>query len=170
MAHFTKQERFERLLAFRKEWDDLHKLDQDQVAPQFIYWAFERIRGILRKHGQEGGDDSAPVSKTRWQLLGRTVCIGAWKRTKQYMSDAHYNLTLVYFPYEVARVRLPLGLPQGVVANKEIPDDFKQQLLKALPAMQKYRLDAAASYLEKWLTGTLELEPLLDVSAFLDGV
>lgn len=86
------------------------------------------------------------------------------------MSDAHYNLTLVYFPYEVARVRLPLGLPQGVVANKEIPDDFKQQLLKALPAMQKYRLDAAASYLEKWLTGTLELEPLLDVSAFLDGV
>lgn len=38
MAHFTKQERFERLLAFRKEWDDLHKLDQDQVAPQFIYW------------------------------------------------------------------------------------------------------------------------------------
>lgn len=31
------------------------------------------------------------------------------------MEDAHYLYSAVYFPFAVAQVRLPLGLPAGVV-------------------------------------------------------
>lgn len=34
-------------------------------------------------------------------------------RTKQFMADSKYLTTDVYFPFEVAKVRLPLGLPAG---------------------------------------------------------
>ncbi|CAK9062218.1 unnamed protein product, partial [Durusdinium trenchii] len=250
--------------------------------------AFERIRRILRRHGQEGGDDDSAVSKTQWEILGKAVCVGAWKLlavvmlfrqsisdflkkgipaaqsrdsdtsrariisflrqlyesvaetlpdvrddsyefdnasvvldipelsdpyaeamsqksqdikpmadssvrggkrkirkkkrsvvisserkaeedrylpTKHFMADTDYNFSAVYFPYEVARVRLPLGLPTGVAPRKEIPEDFKQQLLKAMPGMRKYGLESAAIYLEQWLQDSLPLEPLLDISA-----
>ena len=30
------------------------------------------------------------------------------------MADSDYTFNLVYYPYEVARVRLPLGLPAGL--------------------------------------------------------
>ena len=81
------------------------------------------------------------------------------------MAGTDYNFSAVYFPYEVARVRLPLGLPTGVAPRKEIPEDFKQQLLKAMPGMRKYGLESAAIYLEQWLQDSLPLEPLLDISA-----
>ena len=38
-------------------------------------------------------------------------------RTKHNMADSQYTYNLVYYPYEVARVRLPMGLPAGGVAR-----------------------------------------------------
>jgi hypothetical protein len=33
------------------------------------------------------------------------------------MADSQYTYNLVYYPYEVARVRLPMGLPAGGVVR-----------------------------------------------------
>ncbi|CAK9054939.1 FO synthase subunit 1, partial [Durusdinium trenchii] len=86
-------------------------------------------------------------------------------RCKQYMADTNFNFCATYFPREVARARLPLGLPAGVADRNPISDEFKQQLLKHLPVMRTYKLHEAAVYLEGWVLGTLELEPLLNVKA-----
>lgn len=55
--------------------------------------------------------------------------------------------------------------PSGVADRNPISDEFKQQLLKHLPVMRTYKLHEAAVYLEGWVLGTLELEPLLNVKA-----
>ena len=38
-----------------------------------------------------------------------------------------------------------------------------------IPVMRGYKLHRAADHLEKWCLGTLDLQPLLDVSAKLGG-
>eukprot|EP00435_Cladocopium_sp_Y103_P026275 s1851_g6.t1 len=87
-------------------------------------------------------------------------------RTKNNMADLDYTFNLVYFPYEVARVRLPLGLPAGVAPKNPVSADLKKDVLnKYLPVMRQYGMDSAADYLEQWVQGTLPLEPLADVSA-----
>ena len=83
------------------------------------------------------------------------------------MADSNYNLAAVYLPYQVAKVRLPLGLPAGVAARNTIAEDFKQQILKHLPIMRSYGLTDAADYMESWVLGTMPLEPLLEVRATL---
>ena len=61
----------------------------------------------------------------------------------------------------------PLTL-SGLAPRNTTPRDFKNDVLqKYVPVMQQYGMIAAADYLTHWVSGTLVLEPLLDVSAFL---
>lgn len=56
----------------------------------------------------------------------------------------------------------------GLAPRNPIPADFKNELRsKYLPVMLQYGMDAAVEYLTQWVDGTLQLQPLLDVSAFL---
>ena len=127
-----------------------------------------------------------------------TYCISFYVefvRTKQFMADSKYGLSAIYYPHEVAKVRLPLGLPAGqeilkhslfssdslrnfkqgllttllagVAARNELTLDFKKEVQKHLPAMQELNLHAAADYMQAWITDALPLQPLLDVSAHL---
>ncbi|CAJ1416780.1 unnamed protein product [Effrenium voratum] len=64
MALFSHGSDFAELKAFRNEWAELHKLDQDVVA-------FDRIRTIWRERGS---------GKATWKFLGHKVCARAWKR------------------------------------------------------------------------------------------
>ena len=63
---FRVKSRFEELFEFRKEWVELHKLDQDTLL-------FERMKEILLRP-----DDAEVV--TQWVILGVNVCLKAWKR------------------------------------------------------------------------------------------
>ena len=50
-----------------------------------------------------------------------------------------------------------------------LPADFKKDVLnKYYPVIREYGVIEAAEYLKDWVSGTLPLEPLLDVTAFLD--
>lgn len=111
------------------------------------------------------------------------------------MADSKYGLSAIYYPYEVAKVRLPLGLPAGqeilkhslfssdslrnfkqgllttllagVAARNELTLDFKKEAQKHLPAMRELNLHEGADYLLAWITDALPLQPLLEVSAHL---
>lgn len=61
---------FERLAEFRKEWTNLHKLDQDRLI-------FDRVKGILTL---EAGVEEADAPSTQWSILGVRVCLKAFKR------------------------------------------------------------------------------------------
>lgn len=58
-------------------------------------------------------------------------------------------------------------LLQGLSDRNPLSEEFKREVLKHLPIMRKYKLDDAANYLEAWISGTLPLQPLLDISARL---
>ena len=108
------------------------------------------------------------------------------------MADDSYTYFGLYYPYAVAKVRLPLGLPAGpkivylrksVLGNRKvakllvrpagiaplnpITDEFKKELAKHIPAMRNLGLNAAADYLLAWSNGSMPLEPLLEVRATL---
>ena len=61
---------FERLLEFRKQWTNLHKLDQDRLI-------FERVKSIL---APETDEEVSDAPSTRWSILGVCVCLKAFKR------------------------------------------------------------------------------------------
>lgn len=61
----------------------------------------------------------------------------------------------------------PFVWRQGVGERNEIPRDYVDHIEKYLPVMRSYNEDAAAQHLEHWIKGTLELQPLLDLSTFL---
>ena len=70
--------------------------------------------------------------------------------------------------YQSLKVR-PKRNPEGIAERNPITEDFKQQILKHLPTMRMFKLDAAADYLEAWVSGTMNLEPLLEVAACLSS-
>lgn len=56
----------------------------------------------------------------------------------------------------------------GLAPRNPVPADFRKDVLnKYLPVIRQYGMDAAADHLSQWVCGTLPLEPLLPVSAFL---
>ena len=62
---------FERLLEFRKQWTNLHKIDQDRLI-------FDRVRSVLAPEAGIQGVSDAP--STQWSMLGVRVCLKAFKR------------------------------------------------------------------------------------------
>ncbi|CAK9068050.1 unnamed protein product, partial [Durusdinium trenchii] len=86
-------------------------------------------------------------------------------RTRHNMADDSYTYFGLYYPYAVAKVRLPLGLPAGIAPLNPITDEFKKDLAKHIPAMRNLGLNAAADYLLAWSNGSMPLEPLLEVRA-----
>ena len=56
--------------------------------------------------------------------------------------------------------------PAVISDKKIIAENQRQEILKYTPAMRNplYGLTHAADHLESWVYGTLQLEPLLDVS------
>jgi len=56
----------------------------------------------------------------------------------------------------------------GLASLNPIGEDFKKEVFKHVPAMRSLGLNAAADYLVAWVTGDIDLEPLLDVRAMLD--
>ncbi len=60
-----------------------------------------------------------------------------------------------------------LPLLAGVAARNDLTLDFKKEVQKHLPAMRELNLTEAADYMEAWITDTLPLQPLLEVSAHL---
>lgn len=66
LEQFKASENYARLKAFRRQWSELHKLDQDQVV-------FDRIRSILSEDRDEG-------TRVSWRIFGITVCQKAWMR------------------------------------------------------------------------------------------
>ena len=53
----------------------------------------------------------------------------------------------------------------GIAERNPLAESYKQHLLSFLPAMRQYKLVRAAEHLEQWALGTLDRQPLLDVSA-----
>ena len=58
----------------------------------------------------------------------------------------------------------------GVAENNELPQETQDHLTKFVPILRSYGLNAAAQYYEDWVSGQLELAPLLDVSACLSVI
>ena len=48
--------------------------------------------------------------------------------------------------------------------------DYKDHILKFIPSLEQYKLYRAAEHLKSWVLDQLVLQPLLDVSAWLDLV
>lgn len=88
-------------------------------------------------------------------------------RTKRYMASEQYDKCLVYLPAEVAKVRAPVGLPASLAPKNPITDDYKSHISKYLPILRQHGLERASDHLDRWMSDTLELKPLLDVSATL---
>ncbi|CAK9094713.1 unnamed protein product, partial [Durusdinium trenchii] len=83
-------------------------------------------------------------------------------RTKHNMADEQYTFCLLYVPFEVAKIRLPRGLPAGIAPRNPISEDVKKDIIKHLPVMRALGLDAGADYLHAWAMGELPLEQLLE--------
>ena len=79
-------------------------------------------------------------------------------RTKQYMASPKWETCHVHLPRAVAQVRVPLGLPNAIAPRKFIP------------SLEQYKLYRGADHLKSWVLDQLVLQPLLDVSAWLDLV
>ena len=88
-------------------------------------------------------------------------------RTKRYMASVTYDKCLVYLPAEVAKVRAPVGLPVSLAPKNPITEEYGSHILKYLPILRQHGLERAADHLDRWVSDTLELKPLLDVSATL---
>lgn len=83
-------------------------------------------------------------------------------------SSAHDHPFLFFVTYHLAiSASYFMVLLGGIADRNPISEEFKQQVLKHVPTMRSYGLSDAAEYLEKWVCGRMELEPLLDVTAFL---
>lgn len=91
-------------------------------------------------------------------------------RTKQYMASPKWETCHVHLPRAVAQVRVPLGLPNAIAPRNPIPADYKDHILKFIPSLEQYKLYRAAEHLKSWVLDQLVLQPLLDVSAWLDLV
>lgn len=55
----------------------------------------------------------------------------------------------------------------GLAENNPIADNYRNHVLSFLPLLRSYKQTRAADHLENWVNGTLELAPLLEVSAQL---
>ncbi len=88
-------------------------------------------------------------------------------RTKRYMASEKHDKCLVYLPAEVAKIRAPVGLPASLAPKNPITEDYRSHILKYLPILRSHSLDRAADHLDHWVSDTLQLKPLLDVSATL---
>ena len=56
-------------------------------------------------------------------------------------------------------------LLDGLAAKNPVSGEFKKEVLKYVPIMLDYNLREAAIFLQDWVTDSMPLEPLLDVSA-----
>ena len=56
---------------------------------------------------------------------------------------------------------------RGLATKNDIGDQYKEHIMKFIPVLRQYKLDRAAQHLQSWVLGTLERQPLLDVSAKL---
>lgn len=55
----------------------------------------------------------------------------------------------------------------GIAKRNPISQNYIDHVMKFLPTLRQYDLHRAADFLHAWVNGTLELQPLLDVSATL---
>ena len=56
---------------------------------------------------------------------------------------------------------------EGTAETPRVAQEYASHIEKYLPTLRSYGLDQAADHLEAWISndGSLELEPLLDISA-----
>ncbi|CAK9096327.1 FO synthase subunit 1, partial [Durusdinium trenchii] len=134
-------------LRAREEQQSLYTLHlRKQYFDRVCYW---ELRGLSRLRSFDAvlildGMDQAKFAYPRSDFF-RTKELAGVQRPRAHISACILHGRSVIFT--------------------EIPEDFKQQLLKAMPGMRKYGLESAAIYLEQWLQDSLPLEPLLDISA-----
>ena len=58
-------------------------------------------------------------------------------------------------------------LPKGIADRNELGKDYKESILKYIPLLRNplFNLQRAADFLEAWVKGTLQMAPLVPVSA-----
>ena len=67
--------------------------------------------------------------------------------------------------WNAARLFCPSFDPvAGVAERNPLAESYKQHLLSFCPVMRQYKLFHTADHLEQWALGTLDRQPLLDVS------